>query len=157
MENKEFFSLFPEFRYEVFEEKIEKPLELNLHANSDVSMIALNNGITNGIEKSKLREASFVKHDIFSSPALVEKICSDNILSPYVMFLLMMICLKNMLCEIAEPRELGAGYCSGGVATSPGGGEASPSGGGEEVPGRSRTQQGSTHPRRLVACFSVAR
>jgi hypothetical protein len=34
MENKEFCSLFPEFRYEVFEEKIEKPLELNLHANT---------------------------------------------------------------------------------------------------------------------------
>jgi hypothetical protein len=34
------------------------------------------------IEKSKLGEAGFVKHDIFSSPALVEKICSDNILSP---------------------------------------------------------------------------
>jgi hypothetical protein len=26
MENKEFCSLFPEFRYEVFDEKIEKPL-----------------------------------------------------------------------------------------------------------------------------------
>jgi hypothetical protein len=34
------------------------------------------------MEKSKLGEASFVKHDIFSSPALVEKVCSDNILSP---------------------------------------------------------------------------
>jgi hypothetical protein len=42
MENKEFCSLFPEFRFEVFEEKIEKPLELNLHANSVVSMNALN-------------------------------------------------------------------------------------------------------------------
>jgi hypothetical protein len=35
MKNKEFFSLFPEFR---FEEKIEKPLELYSHANSVVSM-----------------------------------------------------------------------------------------------------------------------
>jgi hypothetical protein len=35
MENKEFFSLFPEFR---FEEKIEKPLELNLHTNSVVQV-----------------------------------------------------------------------------------------------------------------------
>jgi hypothetical protein len=66
----------------VFEEKIEKPLELNSHANSVVSMNALNTVITNAIEKSKLGEASFVKHDIFSSPALVEKICSDDILSP---------------------------------------------------------------------------
>ena len=63
MENKEFFSLFPEFR---FEEKIEKPLELNLHANSVVSMNALNTVIANAIEKSKLGEAGFVKHDIFS-------------------------------------------------------------------------------------------
>jgi hypothetical protein len=34
------------------------------------------------MEKSKLGEAGFVKNDIFSSPALVEKVCSDNILSP---------------------------------------------------------------------------
>jgi hypothetical protein len=65
MENKEFCSLFPEFRYEVFEEKIEKPLELNLHANSVVSMNVSNTVITNTIEKSKLGEAGFVKHDIF--------------------------------------------------------------------------------------------
>jgi hypothetical protein len=82
MENKEFFSLFPEFRYEMFEEKIEKPLEHNLHANSVVSMNALNTVIANTIEKSKLGEAGFVKHDIFSSPALEEKVCSDDILSP---------------------------------------------------------------------------
>jgi hypothetical protein len=82
MENKEFFSLFPKFRYEVFEEKIKKPLELNLHANHVVSMNALNTVIANTIEKSKLGEAGFVKHDIFSSPALVEKVCSDVILSP---------------------------------------------------------------------------
>jgi hypothetical protein len=44
-------------------------------------MNALNTVITNAIEKSKLGEASFVKHDIFSSPALVEKVCSDDILS----------------------------------------------------------------------------
>jgi hypothetical protein len=29
MENKEFYSIFPEFGYGVFEEKTEKPLELN--------------------------------------------------------------------------------------------------------------------------------
>jgi hypothetical protein len=79
MENNEFFSLFPEFR---FEEKIEKPLELNLHANSVVSMNALNTVIANAIEKSKLGKAGSVKLDIFSSPALVEKVCYDDILSP---------------------------------------------------------------------------
>jgi hypothetical protein len=33
MENKEFFSIFPMFGYGVFEEKIEKPLELVSHSN----------------------------------------------------------------------------------------------------------------------------
>jgi hypothetical protein len=83
MENKEFYSIFPTLGYEVFEEKIEKPLELYSHANSNVvSMNALNTVIANAIEKSKLGEAGFVKQDIFSSPALVEKIRSDDILSP---------------------------------------------------------------------------
>jgi hypothetical protein len=66
----------------VFEEKIEKPLELNLHANTVVSMNSLNIVVANAIENSKLGEAGFVKHDIFSSAALVEKVCSDDILSP---------------------------------------------------------------------------
>jgi hypothetical protein len=82
MENKEFYSIFPEIGYGVFEEKIEKPLELNLHANSVISMNALNTVISNAIEKSKIGEAGFVKHYIFSSPAVVEKVCSDDILSP---------------------------------------------------------------------------
>jgi hypothetical protein len=78
MENKEFFSLFLEFR---FEEKIEKPLELISHSNV-VSTNAFNPVIAYAMEKSKLGEAGSVMHDIFSSPALVEKVCSDNILSP---------------------------------------------------------------------------
>jgi hypothetical protein len=45
-------------------------------------MNSLNTVIANAIERSKLGEASFDKHDIFSSPALVEKICSDDISSP---------------------------------------------------------------------------
>jgi hypothetical protein len=69
------------FGYGVFEEKIKKPLELISHSNV-ISMNALNTVIANAIEKSKLRKASFIKHDIFSSPALVEKVCSDDILSP---------------------------------------------------------------------------
>jgi hypothetical protein len=79
MENKEFYSIFPKFRFEVFE----KPLEFYSHANSNVvSMNALNTIIANAIERSKLGDASFAKHDIFSSPVLVEKIRSDDILSP---------------------------------------------------------------------------
>jgi hypothetical protein len=81
MENKEFFSIFPMFGYGVFEEKIEKPLELISHSNV-ISMNALNTIYANAIEKSKLGEAGFVKHGIFSSLALVEKVCSDIILSP---------------------------------------------------------------------------
>jgi hypothetical protein len=77
MENKEFYSIFPELGHEVFE----KPLELYLHSNV-ICMNSLNNIIANAIEKSKLGEAGFDKHDIFSFPALVEKICSDDILSP---------------------------------------------------------------------------
>jgi hypothetical protein len=78
MENKEFFSLFPDFR---LEEKIENPLELISHSNV-ISMNALNTVNANAIEKSKLGEAGFIKYDIFSPPALVEKVCSDDILSP---------------------------------------------------------------------------
>jgi hypothetical protein len=77
MENKEFYSVFPDFRFEVFE----KPLELISHSNV-IRMNSLNTVIANVIERSKLGEAGFAKHDIFSSPALVEKVCSDDILSP---------------------------------------------------------------------------
>jgi hypothetical protein len=46
----------------------EKPLELYSHSNV-ICMNSLNTIIANAIEKSKLGEAGFVKHDIFSSPA----------------------------------------------------------------------------------------
>jgi hypothetical protein len=83
MENKELYSIFPELGREVFEEKIEKPLELYLHANINVICVnSLNIIIGNAVEKSKLGEAGFDKHDIFSSLALLEKFCSDDILSP---------------------------------------------------------------------------
>jgi hypothetical protein len=83
MENKELYSIFTELGHEVFEEQIRKPLELYLHANSNVvSMNSLNTVIVNAIEKSKLGEAGFDKHDIFSSPALEEKICFGDTLSP---------------------------------------------------------------------------
>jgi hypothetical protein len=59
----------------------EKPLEFYSHSNV-ICMNSLNTVIANAIEKSKLEEAGFDKHDIFSSPALVEKIRSDDILSP---------------------------------------------------------------------------
>jgi hypothetical protein len=83
MENKKLYSIIPELRHEVFEEKIEKPLELYLHANSNVvSMNSLNTITANAIEKSKVGEAGFDEHDIFSSPTLEEEICFDDTLSP---------------------------------------------------------------------------
>jgi hypothetical protein len=59
----------------------EKHLDLYSHSNA-ICMNSLNTVIANAIEKSKLGEAGFVKHDIFSSPALVEKIRCVDILSP---------------------------------------------------------------------------
>jgi hypothetical protein len=77
MENKEFYSIFPKLGHEVFE----KPLELYSHSNV-ICLNSLDTVIANAIGRSKLGEAGFVKYDIFSSPALVEKIRSDDILSP---------------------------------------------------------------------------
>ena len=70
-------------------------MELYLHASSNViSMKSLNTIIFNAREKSKLGEASF--YDLFSFPALEEKICSDDTLSP--------ICdNSNDACDILNP------------------------------------------------------
>jgi hypothetical protein len=77
---RELYSIYLESGHEVFQEKIKKPMELYLHANSNVSSInSLNTIIANATEKSKLGEASF--YYLFSSPALEEKICSDVTLS----------------------------------------------------------------------------
>jgi hypothetical protein len=74
-------SIYLDLGHEVFEEKIKKPIELYLCANSNViSMNSLNTIIANAMEKSKLGEASF--YDLFSSPSSEEKICSDDTLSP---------------------------------------------------------------------------
>src|SRR3954462_9348689 len=68
---RELYSVYLELGHEVFEEKIKKPLELYLHANSNViSMNSLDTIIANAMEKSNLGEASFFENDLFSSPAL---------------------------------------------------------------------------------------
>jgi hypothetical protein len=55
-------------------------MELYLRANSNViSMNSLNTIIVNAMEKSKLGEADFDEHDLFSSPALEEKICLQQL------------------------------------------------------------------------------
>jgi hypothetical protein len=46
------------------------------------TFVELNTAIANAIEKSKLGEAGFDEHDIFSFPALEERIRSDDTLSP---------------------------------------------------------------------------
>src|SRR3954469_20767665 len=80
---RELFNIFPKLELEWFEKKNKKPMELSLHANSNViSMNFLNTIITNRMETSKLGEASFYRKDLFSSPALGNRICSNDTLSP---------------------------------------------------------------------------
>ena len=57
-------------------------MEVCLHNSGSnvISMNSLNTIIANTMEKTKLGEGSF--YDIFSSPALEEKICFDDTLSP---------------------------------------------------------------------------
>ena len=92
------FIIFPNVEHEFFEKKIKKPLEPSLHANSNViSMNLLNTLVTNSMETSKLGEVSFYENDLFSSPALKKKICSNDTLSP--------ICgNSNDTCDILNPH-----------------------------------------------------
>jgi hypothetical protein len=70
---RELYSSYLQLGHEVFQEKIKKPMELHLRANSNViSMNSLNTIIANAMEMSKLGEASF--YDLFSSPALEENL-----------------------------------------------------------------------------------
>jgi hypothetical protein len=65
MENKELYSIFHELGRKVFEEKFRKSLELYSYAKRNfICMNSLNTVIDNAIEKSKLGEAGFDKHDI---------------------------------------------------------------------------------------------
>jgi hypothetical protein len=58
MENKEFYSIFPELGHEVFE----KSLELYSHSNV-ICMNSLNTVIANAIEKSKLTTRNVLTSD----------------------------------------------------------------------------------------------
>ena len=71
---RELYSIYLELGHEVFEEKIKKPMELYLHASSNViSMNSLNIIIANAMEKSKLGEASFYENDFLVPQALRRK------------------------------------------------------------------------------------
>jgi hypothetical protein len=81
--NSELLILFPELRHGLFAAKIKKPMESYLHASSnDISMNALNTIVVNDMENSKLGEAGFDEHDIFSPPSIEEKIFFDDTLPP---------------------------------------------------------------------------
>ena len=80
---RDLYELYIELGHDAFEEKIKKPMEVCLHNSGSnvISMHSLNTIIANAMEKSKLGEASFYENDLFSSPALEEKICFDDTLS----------------------------------------------------------------------------
>ena len=93
---RELYEIYLELGHDEFEQKIKKSMENHLHDGSNVITINSLHTIANAMEKSKLGEASFYKNDPCSSPALEEKICLDNTLSP--------ICdNSNDTCDILNP------------------------------------------------------
>src|SRR5215203_599074 len=75
MDNKELLILFPDLRHGWFDAKIKKPME-------HINMNALNTIVANAMENSKLGEAGFDEHDIFSPPIIEEKIYFDDTMPP---------------------------------------------------------------------------
>src|SRR5215217_3857749 len=67
MDNNELLILFPDLRHGWSDPKIKKPME-------HICMNALNTIVANDMENSKLGEAGFDEHDIFSPPSIEEKI-----------------------------------------------------------------------------------
>ena len=94
---RDLYEIYLELGHDAFEEKIKKPMENYLHDGSNVITInSLNTIIANAMEEFKLGEVGFDENDLFSSPALEEKICSDNTVSP--------ICdNSNDACDILNP------------------------------------------------------
>src|SRR3954469_9476829 len=80
---RELYSIYLELGHEMFEEKIKKPMELCLQADSNIiSINALDTIIANSMENSKLGEAGFDEHDIFSPPSIEEEIYFDDTMPP---------------------------------------------------------------------------
>lgn len=78
---RDLYKLYLELGHDVFEERIKKPMELYMHANGNViNMNALNTIVANAMENSKLGEAGFDEHDLFSPPSIEEKIYFDDTL-----------------------------------------------------------------------------
>ena len=80
---RDLYELYLELGHDVFEERIKKPMELYMHANGNViNMNTLNTIVANDMENSKLGEAGFDEHDIFSPPSFEKKIYFDDTLPP---------------------------------------------------------------------------
>lgn len=80
---RDLYELYLELGHDVFEERIKKPMELYMHANGNViNMNALNTIVANAMENSKLGEAGFDEHDLFSPASIQEKIYFDDTLPP---------------------------------------------------------------------------
>ena len=80
---RELYNIYLELGHEVFEEKIKKPMELYLHASSNViSMNSLNTIIANSMENFKLGDVGFDENDIFSPPSTEEQIYFDDNMPP---------------------------------------------------------------------------
>ena len=93
---RELYEIYLELGHDEFEQKIKKSMENHLHDGSNVITINSLHTIANAMEKPKLGEASFHEKDIFGFPALKEKNCFDNTLSP--------ICdNSNDTCDILNP------------------------------------------------------
>ena len=75
MDNNDLLILFPDLRHGWFDAKIKKPME-------HINMNALNTIVANAMENSKLGEAGFDEHDIFSPPSIEEKIYFDDTMPP---------------------------------------------------------------------------
>src|SRR3954462_5254251 len=92
---RELYELYLELGHEVFEEKIEKPMELyylqNTHDSSNViSMSSLNNFDANDMQIHKIGDATFYEEDLFIPPSLMRK------------FILMVLCLLSMMIIVMK-------------------------------------------------------
>jgi len=75
MDKNDLLTLFPDLKHGLFDAKIKKPME-------HISMNALNTIVANDMENSKLGEAGFDEHDLFSPASIEEKIYFDDTLPP---------------------------------------------------------------------------
>src|SRR3954467_15289156 len=93
--NRELYSVYLELGHEVFEEKINKPMELYLHANSNViSMNSLDTIIANAMETSKLGKLVFMQI-IYLVPQLWKIAIPKLMMIPNLQN--MMITMMNMI------------------------------------------------------------